>query len=60
MDTLTLQRPAFDKIATSVAGISIAFCLIIAQTLLISANDFDVGITGVSPRLDYIRDKQLK
>ena len=60
MDTLTLQRPAFDKVATSVAGISIAFCLIIAQTLLISANDFDVGITGVSPRLDYIRDKQLK
>ena len=59
MDTLVLQRPQTEKTATSIAGISIAICLLLIQNAGIFAKDLG-GLTGVSPTVNYIRDKQLQ
>jgi len=58
MDTAILQRPRYEKVATSATGIVIAMCLVVSQTLLISAHDIP-GITGISPTLNYIKEKQI-
>ena len=59
MDTLVLQRPQTEKTATSIAGISIAICLLLIQNAGIFAKDLG-GLTGISPTVNYIRDKQLQ
>ena len=59
MDTLVLQRPQTEKTATSVAGISIALCLLLIQNAGILAKDIG-GLTGVSPTINYIKEKQLQ
>ena len=59
MDTILVQRPQFEKAATSAAGIGIAICLLLSQNLLISAKDIGVErLTGISPSLNYIRERQ--
>ena len=61
MDTAILTRSTLERSATSAAGIGIAFCLLLTQTLLISAKDFDSGsYTGISPTLNYIKEEQQK
>ena len=57
MDTMALQRPRYEKAATSAAGIGIAICLLLSQNLLISAKDI-TGITGFSPTINYINKRQ--
>ena len=57
MDTILVQRPLFEKAATSAAGISIALCLLLTQNLIISAKDLG-SLTGISPTLNYIKDRQ--
>ncbi|MBR1776696.1 phosphodiester glycosidase family protein [bacterium] len=57
MDTLILQRPRYEKAATSAAGIGIAICLLFTQNLWISAKDI-TGVTGLSPTINYLRDRQ--
>ena len=53
MDTLVLQRPRIEKIATSAAGITIAICLL----LNLPASGISVGnYTGLSPTLNYIKE----
>ncbi len=55
MDTLVLQRPRIEKIATSAAGITIAICLL----LNLPASGISVGnYTGLSPTLNYIKENQ--
>lgn len=49
MDTLLLQRPRYEKAATSVAGIGIALCLLLSQNTLLSAKDLGY-LTGISPQ----------
>ena len=51
MDTLILQRPRYEKAATSAAGIGIAICLLFTQNLWISAQDI-TGVTGLSPTIN--------
>ena len=59
MDTILVQRPQFEKAATSAAGIGIAICLLLSQNLLISAKDIRVeNLTGISPSLNYIQERQ--
>ena len=55
MDTILLQRPQFEKAATSAAGIGIALCLLLVQNPIISAKD---GLTGISPRINYLKEQQ--
>ena len=55
MDTILVQRPQFEKAATSAAGIGIALCLLLTQNLIISAKDLG-SLTGISPTLNYIKD----
>ncbi len=55
MDTLILQRPRYEKAATSAAGITIALCLLLSQNLHISAKDI-CGITGLSPSINLIKE----
>lgn len=57
MDTILLQRPQFEKVATSAAGIGIAICLLLGQNTLLSANDIG-NITGISPTLNYVKEQQ--
>ena len=57
MDTILVQRPQFEKAATSAAGIGIALCLLLTQNLIISAKDLG-SLTGISPTLNYIKDRQ--
>ena len=57
MDTVLTQRQPFEKTATSAAGIGIAICLILSQNLIISAKDIG-NITGISPGLNYIKERQ--
>ena len=57
MDTMALQKPQYEKTATSAAGIGIAICLLLTQNLLISAKDI-TGITGFSPTINYINQRQ--
>ena len=57
MDTLILQRPRYEKTATSAAGISIAICLLFTQNLWIAAKDI-TGVTGLSPTLNYLKDRE--
>ena len=57
MDTVLAQRQPFEKTATSAAGIGIAICLILSQNLIISAKDIG-NITGISPGLNYIKERQ--
>ncbi len=60
MDTMILQRPRYEKTATSAAGIGIAICLLIFQNLFISAKDVGIGnLTGLSPTINYIKLKQV-
>lgn len=49
MDTLLLQRPRYEKAATSAAGIGIALCLLLSQNTLLSAKDLGY-LTGISPQ----------
>lgn len=55
MDTILLQRPQFEKAATSAAGIGIALCLLLVQNPILSAKD---GLTGISPRINYLKEQQ--
>lgn len=55
MDTILLQRPQFEKIASSATGLGIALCLLLMQNPMLSAKD---GLTGISPRLNYLRERQ--
>lgn len=57
MDTILLQRPQFEKVATSAAGIGIAICLLLGQNTLLSANNIG-NITGISPTLNYVKEQQ--
>ena len=59
MDTLILQRPQTEKTATSIAGITIAFCLLLMQNTGILANDIG-NLTGISPGLNYIKEQALQ
>ncbi len=59
MDTLILQRSQSEKTATSAAGICIALCLLLIQNLWISAKDLG-GLTGISPEVNYLKDKIAK
>ena len=57
MDTLLIPRPIIEKTATSAAGIGIAICLLLGQSLLAQ----DLGqYTGVSPTLNYVKEEQSK
>ena len=58
MDTLILQRPQTEKTATSLAGISIALCLLLAQNVGLLAKDIGAA-TGISPGVNYIKDNQI-
>ena len=57
MDTMILQRPRYEKTATSAAGITIAVCLLLTQNLWIAAKDI-TGVTGLSPTLNYLKDRE--
>ena len=57
MDTILVQRPQFEKAATSAAGIGIALCLLLSQNTLLSAKDIG-NLTGISPTLNYVRQEQ--
>ena len=57
MDTILVQRPQFEKAATSAAGIGIAICLLLSQTTLLSAKDLG-NLTGISPTLNYVQEQQ--
>ena len=57
MDTMILQRPRYEKTATSAAGITIAVCLLLTQNLWIAAKDI-TGVTGLSPILNYLKDRE--
>ncbi len=57
MDTILLQRPRYEKAATSAAGIGIALCLLLSQNLLISAKDIG-NIAGLSPSLNYVQTQE--
>ena len=59
MDTLILQRPRFEKAATSAAGIGIALCLLFTQNVQLHARDIG-EITGLSPTLNYVKDSYNK
>ena len=56
MDTLLIQRPRYEKTATSAAGIGIAICLLLMQNMWIFAKDIS-GITGISPTIS-LKDRQ--
>lgn len=58
MDT-TLQPPKLEKSAMSIAGLSIAICLVFSQNLLISAKDI-AGITGITPSVEYLKKQHQK
>ena len=59
MDTAIIQRPQFEKTATSAAGIGIAICLFLSQNLLISAKDINAGISqGVNYQVNYIEEQK--
>lgn len=57
MDTILVQRPQFEKVATSAAGIGIAICLLLSQNTLLSAKDLG-NLTGISPTLNYVQEQQ--
>ena len=59
MDTLVLQRPQTEKIATSIAGIGIALCLLVIQNPNLHAKDIG-GLTGISPTVNYLKEKQIQ
>ena len=59
MDTILIQRPQFEKAATSAAGIGIAICLLLSQNTLLSAKDIG-NLTGISPTLNYVREQQIQ
>jgi len=59
MDTLVLQRPQTEKMATSIAGIGIALCLLLSQNANLHAKDIG-GLTGISPTINYIKEKQIE
>ena len=59
MDTILLQRPPFEKAATSAAGIGIAICLLLSQNTLLSAKDIG-NLTGISPTLNYVKEQQIQ
>ena len=59
MDTILVQRPQFEKAATSAAGIGIAICLLLGQNSILSANDID-NLTGISPAINYVRERQIQ
>ena len=59
MDTLILRRPELEKTATSAAGISIAVFLLLTQNFQLPAIG-NGSITGISPTLNYIKDRQVK
>lgn len=57
MDTILVQRPQFEKAATSAVGIGIAICLLLSQNTLLSAKDLG-NLTGISPTLNYVQEQQ--
>ncbi len=57
MDTILVQRPQFEKAATSAAGIGIAICLLLSQNTILSAGDIG-NMTGISPTLNYVQEQQ--
>ena len=59
MDTILVQRPQFEKAATSAAGIGIAICLLLGQNSILSANDIG-NLTGISPAINYVRERQIQ
>lgn len=59
MDTLTLQRPQTEKMATSIAGLGIALCLLLIQNPNLHAKDIG-GLTGISPTINYLKEKQIQ
>ncbi len=57
--TLSLQRPAIEKTATSAAGIAVLLVFFIIQAPVISAKDTDIGsFTGLSPTINYIQEQK--
>ena len=61
MDTAILKRSIIEKNAASAAGVGIAICILISQTLLISAKDIEIAsYTGISPALNFIQEEQAK
>ena len=57
MDTLILLRTNTEKIATSLTGLAIAFCLLLSQGFILAK---DIGIsTGFSPGLNYIKPYKI-
>ena len=63
MDTITLsllQKPIFERTATSAASIAVLVCLLLSQSI-ISAKDTDIiAYTGLSPTLNYIKEEQAE
>ena len=58
MDTTLLSQRRIEKTATSAAGIGIAICLLLGQSLL-TVKGLDAGVyTGVSPMINYIKEEQ--
>lgn len=56
--TLTLQRTAIEKTATSAAGIAVLLVFMLSQIPTIMANDMDLGkYTGISPALNYVQEQ---
>lgn len=57
--TLSLQRPAIEKAATSAAGIAVLLVFLVTQIPIISAKDTDIGsFTGLSPTINYIQGQK--
>lgn len=57
--TLTLQRPTFEKTATSAAAMAILLAFLLVQIPTIQANDMDIGVfTGLSPTINYIQEQK--
>ena len=61
MDTITLsllQRPIFEKTATSAASIAILLCLLLSQSYISAKGNDTIAYTGLSPTLNYIKEEQ--
>ena len=59
--TLSLQRTAIEKTATSAAGTAILLIFLLTQIPIINAKDTDLGkFTGISPTISYIAEQDEK
>lgn len=62
MDTLIFLRPSIEKIASGATSIAILICLLMSQSMLISAKDSEIvnHATGISPSISYIKEEFIK